>query len=100
MNCGTDKGYRAHLKAKEPTCDPRKMARNERHRQYVNRGEPAITTTELAEEIRFLLNAGEGEMAILKATGYQNRPKTLHERLRRNGHTDLNQRMFPQEVTA
>lgn len=94
--CGTYAAYRRHHATGEPVCEPCATA-NREYRANLRRqnGINANTTiNDLIEDITFLLNAGEGEHAILKAIGYVGREKSLQVRLQRHGRNDLYNRVF------
>ena len=94
--CGTPAAYRRHYDRGEKPCDPCAQAkRDHSQKQRRKEGIPARTTTpELAAEILFLLNAGEGHHRILTATGYEGRTKNLRDRLVKNGYADPANRIF------
>jgi len=93
--CGTRAAYKRHYKNGEPPCDPcvqaNRDATNERNR--ANGTKTRTTIDDLIEDITFLLNCGEGEHAILKATGYTTHPHSLRDRLQRHGRLDLYNRI-------
>ena len=94
--CGTRAAWRRHHAANETPCHPCVMA-NRAHNTMMRRkkGVPIKATTEdLVEEITWLLKAGEGEHRILAATGYTGRAHSLRDRLTRNGHAQLGDRIF------
>jgi hypothetical protein len=104
LPCGTVAAERRHRRNKEPVCDPCRQAATKQRRKYFP--EPTtttrnhLTTPEFIEEVRFLINCGEGEHAILTALGYQGREKTFQGRLRKAGHQDLNIQLFGWELAA
>jgi hypothetical protein len=101
--CGTVAADRRHRRNGEPVCDPcRKAATQERKKYMPEPTHPrnTLTTPEIIEEVRFLLNCGEGEHAILTALGYVGREKTLQCRLRKAGHQNLNVQLFGWELAA
>ena len=59
-----------------------------------------MTAAEVAEEIRFLIRAGEGTHRILTAIGYSEAPRTLMQRLKRNGYAELNDQLFGEKEAA
>lgn len=92
--CGTPAAYKRHYANKEPVCDPCRTAQNikrTKQRKQTPRA-PKPSTTETIQEIEHLLMCGEGEHAILKATGYK--PDTLERLLHRAGRKDLIPRIF------
>jgi hypothetical protein len=93
--CGTRAAYKRHYAHGEAPCDPCIQANrdvtNERNR--ANGIQNRTTIDDLIEDIVFLLNCGEGEHAILKATGYLARPTSLRDRLQRHGRVDLYNRI-------
>jgi hypothetical protein len=99
-DCGTPRGYRAHLTRNEPTCRPCKDAYNKHRHRQKGEPEPKMTAQEIIEEIERLLSYGEGEDRIVRALGYHHRPKSLKDRLSRNGRADLNERIFWTEQAA
>ena len=93
---GTNFGWKVHRNNNETPCDACQEARD----KYQPR-EPSQTIEELVEEIRFLLNAGEGTHRILQATGYTGREKVLRARLHLNNQDDLANRVLtPWELAA
>ncbi|MFE4229160.1 hypothetical protein ACFRJ8_14875 [Arthrobacter sp. NPDC056886] len=93
--CGTYAAYRRHHQAGEPPCEPCTTA-NREYRANLRRANGINANTkaaDLIEDITFLLNAGEGEHAILKATGYTNNPASLQRRLQKHGRNDLYNRV-------
>lgn len=95
--CGTPAAYKRHKKRGEPTCGPCKEANRKESTKYRKRATAprnGSTLDDLLAEIRFLLNAGEGEHRILVATGYVGRAKTLRCRLTKAGHHDLSNQIF------
>ena len=102
--CGTPAAYQRHKKRGEETCDPCIIAyradQADRKRK-TTQPRNTLTTDELAQEIRFLLQCGEGEHRILAAVGYAGRWKTLRGRLVHAGHADLADRVFtPWDLAA
>ena len=105
MPCGTRAAYKRGCR-----CQPCVTACQEvdrAYRQRVNAAKPPKTTNnwstrsnisinELVQEIRFLLNAGEGEHRILVATGYLGRERQLKGRLNKAGHHNLTAAIFNQ----
>lgn len=104
MPCGTRAAYKRGCR-----CEPCTTALREydaAYRQRVNATKPPkatngyarshISMTDLVTEIRFLINAGEGEHRILTATGYLGREKQLKGRLNKAGHHNLTQAIFNQ----
>ena len=103
MPCGTRAAYKRGCR-----CEPCTTALREydaAYRQRVNATKPPkphnttrshISMTELVQEIRFLINAGEGEHRILTATGYLGRERQLKGRLNKAGHHNLTQAIFNQ----
>jgi len=102
--CGTPAAYKRHYKNGETPCEPCHTAHLKADEQYRRRkGMKATNHTpiqDLIDEILFLLHCGEGEHAILKATGYQTRPGSLRDRLQRHGRTDLYNRITNYELAA
>jgi len=96
--CGTPAAYQRHKRHNETPCEPCRAAY--RQADAAKRRKPRTTPrsetnlNDLLTEIRFLLNAGEGEHRILTATGYQGRAKTLRCRLTKAGHHDLANQIF------
>lgn len=97
--CGTHAAYKRHLAHREKACEPCHQA----HRDYclarrrINGTPPATPgVNNLVEDITFLLSCGEGEHAILKATGYHGRADTLRNRLNKYGHQALVAQVFNQ----
>jgi len=89
--CGTPAALKRHRYHNDPPCDVCLKADRERA-EVVRRakGIPEhITTEELIQELRFLLNAGEGTHRILTATGYKGREHSLRTRLGKAGHHQL-----------
>jgi hypothetical protein len=93
--CGTASAYKRHHARGEPVDEACKEAhRQEDAQRRQTKGiTPRIPTPDLIEDITFLLNAGEGEHAILKATGYTGRHKALKARLQKHGQTHLYHRI-------
>lgn len=91
--CGTPAAFQRHKRNNEPICEPCRAAFRayDANKRRKGRTKPRneSTTPDLIDEIRFLLNAGEGEHRILTATGYLGREKTLRGRLVKAGHPDL-----------
>ena len=94
--CGTRAAYRRHKNHGEPIDQACQHARdtyyntlrkNPRRTHTRTRPEPRPTNTETIAEIEHLLMCGEGEHAILKATGYT--AQTLERKLHRAGRADL-----------
>ena len=102
--CGTRAAYDRHTKDGTPYCDPCRQARREYRGQIKGKPRHNINQTptkDLLEEIRFLLNAGEGTARILQATGYVGREKALRDRLTKHGHAHLANRILnPWELAA
>lgn len=98
--CGTPAAHRRHARHNEEPCEPcttavRNTATQRRRRKGIKLSTYNTTPTpQLIEDIRFLLNAGEGEQRILQATGYTNQPRTLRSRLNKAGRRDLVDRIF------
>ena len=95
--CGTPAAYKRHKRRGEPACDPCRDANREessRQRKQPTQPRSESTTPHLIAEIRFLINAGEGEHRILQATGYEGRAKSLRCRLTKAGHHNLAQAVF------
>ena len=95
--CGTPAAYKRHLAHGEKACEPCNQARRDADNTRKRRNRPpthAYPLTSLVEDITFLLRCGEGEHAILKATGYHGRPDTLRARLNRYGHQGLVAQVF------
>lgn len=96
--CGTPAAYKRHLAHGEKACEPCNQARrdcdNERKRRNRPQPKPPYPVASLVEDITFLLSCGEGEHAILKATGYHGRETTLRNRLNRYGHQGLVAQVF------
>jgi hypothetical protein len=96
--CGTRAAYRRHRALNQQPCEPCTTANtahsaNERRKKGIPE-RTQTTTADLIEDIEFLLKAGEGECAILKATGYQGRTHSLRDRLSKAGRADLGTRIF------
>jgi hypothetical protein len=103
LPCGTVAAERRHRRNNEPVCDPCRHAATKQRRKYfpeTTAPRNHLTTPEFIEEVRFLINCGEGEHAILTALGYQGREKTFQGRLRKAGHQDLNIQLFGWELAA
>jgi hypothetical protein len=102
--CGTRAAYDRHTKENTPYCDPCRQARREYRKQTKRPPRENVNQTptkDLLEEIRFLLNAGEGTARILQATGYAGREKALRDRLAKHGQTHLANRILnPWELAA
>jgi hypothetical protein len=96
--CGTPAAYQRHKRHGETPCEPCRTAY--RQADAAKRRKPTTTPrsetnlNELLTEIRFLLNAGEGEHRLLTATVYQRRAKTLRCRLTKAGQHDLANQIF------
>lgn len=98
---GTNFGWKMHRSKNETPCNPCQAARDEHNTKRRTNNQPSQSTDELVEEIRFLLNAGEGTARILQATGYTGRESSLHRRLHRHGHNDLASRVLtPWDLAA
>ena len=92
--CGTLPAYHHHFKTGNPVCQPCRHAYNQYRTRLRNKTRPEKPPTyaETIAEIERLLRFGEGEHAILKATGYN---KEAHKRLlHRAQRTDLTPRIF------
>lgn len=104
--CGTYGAYRRHRKAGEDACGPCHAAFLEYDRERrAGRGavaaKPFLPSPVLIEEIRFLLNAGEGQQRIVTAMGYEGRAGVLRDRLYKLGEANLAQSIFaPWELAA
>jgi hypothetical protein len=98
--CGTPAAFQRHKRAGQTPCEPCRVAYRQadaaKRRKNPANTQPRSETNlnDLLNEIRFLLNAGEGEHRILQATGYQGRAKTLRGRLVTAGQQDLAQAVF------
>lgn len=86
--CGTRAAYKRGCRC-TPCSEARRVYDAEHRRKAGIKPRDSMTTTEVIQEIEFLLNAGEGEHRILTATGYLGREKTLRGRLVKAGHPDL-----------
>jgi hypothetical protein len=98
--CGTPAAFQRHKRHGQEPCDPCRVAYRAADAAK-RRKNPATTAprsetnlNDLLTEIRFLLNAGEGEHRILQATGYEGRAKSLRCRLTKAGHHDLAAQVF------
>jgi len=102
--CGTPAAYKRHYKNGETPCEPCHEAHLKADETYRRaKGVQPTTATlinDLIEDITFLLNAGEGEHHILKATGYTGREKSLQARLQKHGRLDLYNRVINYELAA
>lgn len=100
--CGTPAAYRRHQRANETPCEPCATAYRADREQYRRaRGVPPrniLAHEELAAEIEFLLNAGEGEHRILQAINIT--PGALERRLHRANRADLITRIFEWKLAA
>jgi len=98
--CGTHAAYKRHKAHGEQACEPCDQARRDydtaRRRARGIKPTPTQGVNDLVEDITFLLRCGEGEHAILKATGYHGRANTLRMRLNRYGHHNLAIQIFNQ----
>lgn len=96
LPCGTPGAYSRHLRHDETPCQPCTQAHRaaDAARRRTKGVPPRTTTDDLIAEIRFLLNAGEGEHRILTATGYVGREKTLRGRLVKAGEQELAYRVL------
>jgi hypothetical protein len=98
--CGTPAAFQRHRRHGEQPCEPCRVAFRaydaNKRRKTPGTTQPRSETnlTELLNEIRFLINAGEGEHRILQATGYEGRAKSLRCRLTKAGHHNLAQAVF------
>ena len=111
--CGTETAKRRHKRNNEtcPNCPPTRkplapcgtymaLKRHRKNGQTCETCTAAVTQRnptplpDLIEDITFLLNAGEGEHAIVKATGYTGRANTLRDRLNKSGNQDIANRVF------
>ena len=96
--CGTQAAYKRHKAHGEQACEPCNQARRDydTNLRRTKGVKPVITygVTSLIEDITFLLSCGEGEHAILKATGYIGRERTLRMRLNKHGRQDLTAQVF------
>ena len=95
--CGTPAAYKRHYTRGEPVDEACRQANNEyaTNKRRAKGSQPRPTTIDaqnVIEEIVFLLNCGEGEHAILQATGRQ--PKTIKRLLHRANRADLIPRIF------
>ena len=94
--CGTPAARSRHLRRGETPCEPCITAHRaaDAARRRTKGVPPRTTLDDLLTEIRFLLNAGEGEHRILQATGYEGRAKSLRTRLTQAGHQDIALQIF------
>ena len=100
--CGTAAAVKRHRYNNEPVCDLCRQADRERgETARREKGIPErITIEDLIQEIRFLINAGEGEHRILQATGYVGRGHSLRTRLGKAGQHQLANQIFGYELAA
>ena len=100
--CGTPAAVKRHRYHGEPVCETCKQG--DRDRAETRRRQNGIperpTTQNIIEEIQFLLSCGEGEHAILKATGYTGKPTALQTRLQRAKRSDLTAQIFGWDLAA
>lgn len=103
--CGTVAAAKRHRVHGEKPCDLCLQAERDRseadRRAKGSKPTNTIPTADLIEELRFLLNAGEGEHRILQAVGYAGRAGTLRSRLTQAGeHTLAAQILNPWDLAA
>lgn len=103
--CGTVAAAKRHRVHGEKPCDACLQAERDRsetdRRAKGSKPSNTIPTADLIEEIRFLLNAGEGEARILSAVGYTGRAGTLRSRLTQAGEHTLAAQIFnPWDLAA
>jgi hypothetical protein len=100
--CGTDAAIKRHRYRNEPVCETCKQGDRERGETLRrNKGVPErVTIEDLITEIRFLINAGEGEHRILQATGYTGRNNALRTRLAAAGQHQLSAQIFGWDLAA
>jgi hypothetical protein len=96
--CGTPAAFQRHRRHGEQPCEPCRAAFRaaDAAKRRKGRTTPRSETNlaELLNEIRFLINAGEGEHRILQATGYEGRAKSLRCRLTKSGHHNIAMQVF------
>jgi hypothetical protein len=104
--CGTEAALKRHYAHGEQPCDTciegaRKQSRERGETLRRTKGIPQRATIEdLITEIRFLINAGEGEHRILQATGYTGRNNALRTRLAAAGQHQLSAQIFGWDLAA
>ena len=94
--CGTPAAYSRHKRRGETPCTPCTTAHRaaDAAKRRTKGVPPRTTLDDLLTEIRFLLNAGEGEHRIVEAVGYLGRAKSLRTRLVQAGHQDIALQIF------